>query len=278
MLKLFNLKAYYQALYSFLSVLLRHRQLAWALVRRDITDRYVGQALGAAWAFIHPMLLMGIYVFLFMIVFKVRVGGRPGMPDDYALYIICGMVPWQALQDSVSRGVSVLVGNASLVKQVVFPIELLPFKISISSLLPMACGIGVLLIYMAVRYMSLPPTLLLLPALVLMQLGIMVGMNLLTSPVGCYLRDLKDIIQVVFLVMMYGMPIFYLPDMVPAVLQPLLVWNPFSHLIWCWQDVFFFQRIAHPVSWVVTVALSLFMLALGNRSFAFFRTYLGNVL
>jgi lipopolysaccharide transport system permease protein len=278
MLKLFNLKAYIQALYAFFVVLFRHRQLAWALARRDITDRYVGQALGAVWAFIHPMLLMGIYIFLFMIVFKIRVGVRPGMPDDYALYIICGMVPWLALQDSTNRGVTALSGNASLVKQVVFPIELLPFKISISSLLPMACGIGVLFVYMLVRYASLPATLLLLPLLILFQLALMVGINLLTSPVGCYLRDLKDIIQVFFLVMMYLLPIFYLPDMVPAALRPLLTWNPFSHLIWCWQDVFFFQRIAHPVSWGITIGLSLFVLALGNRGFDFFRTQLGNVL
>jgi lipopolysaccharide transport system permease protein len=92
------------------------------------------------------------------------------------------------------------------------------------------------------------------------------------------LRDLKDVIQVVFFIMMYGLPIFYLPDMVPAIFRPILFWNPFSHLIWCWQDVFFFQSIAHPISWGVALGLSLFMLALGNRCFTFFRTYLGNVL
>ena len=278
MLKLFNLKAYVLALGAFASILARHRRLAWALVKRDITDRYVGQALGAAWAFIHPLLLMGIYIFLFLVVFKVRVGARPGMPDDYALYIICGLVPWLALQDSTNRGVTVLVSNAKLVKQVVFPIELLPFKVSISSLLPMACGFGVLLIYMLARYASLPATLLLMPILLMFQLALMVGLNMLTSPPGCYFRDLKDIIQVVFLVIMYLLPIFYLPDMVPAAFRPLLLWNPFSHLIWCWQDVFFFQAIAHPASWGVTIGLSLFALALGNRCFAFLKIYLGNIL
>lgn len=269
---------YFRMLANLSRVILGHRQLAWALAKRDITDRYVNQMLGTAWAVLHPLIFVLIYIFLFVFVFKARIGDRPGLPDDFALYIMAGLIPWLALQDALTRGVLALSSNASLVKQVVFPLELLPCKIAVSALFPMFCGLGGLLAYILVRHRALPWSLALLPPAVGLQVALTLGLNLLLAPLGCYLRDLKDLLQVALFVLMYVTPLFYLPDMAPAVFRPFLTANPFSHLVICYQDVFFFQSLAHPWSWAVAAGFSFLALLLGGRVFTYVKPHVGNVL
>ncbi|MBM3523785.1 MAG: hypothetical protein FJX57_12565 [Alphaproteobacteria bacterium] len=74
------------------------------------------------------------------------------------------------------------------------------------------------------------------------------------------------------------LPLFYLPAMVPAGFRPVLYLNPFSHLIWCYQDVFYFGRFEHPVSWLVTASISLVSLLAGVRIFSRLKPAFGNVL
>ena len=55
------------------------------------------------------------------------------MPLDYTTYLLSGLIPWMAFQESMAKGATVIVGNANLVKQVVFPVEVLPVKGVIAS-------------------------------------------------------------------------------------------------------------------------------------------------
>ena len=95
------------------------------LARRDIADRYVGQFLGMFWAVAHPLFMMGIYVFIFAFVFKVKIGDSLDIPRDYTVYILSGLIPWMAFQECMSKSCSAISANSSLVKQVVFPVEVL---------------------------------------------------------------------------------------------------------------------------------------------------------
>ena len=76
---------------------------------------------------------MGVYLFIFGYVFRMKVGGTPEMPLDYTMYLLSGLIPWMAFQESMAKGATVIVGNANLVKQVVFPVEVLPVKGVIAS-------------------------------------------------------------------------------------------------------------------------------------------------
>jgi lipopolysaccharide transport system permease protein len=74
------------------------------------------------------------------------------------------------------------------------------------------------------------------------------------------------------------MPIIYRPEWVPAKLEFVLWLNPFSHLIWCYQDVIYFARIDHPWSWLIMSLLAVFTAAIGWNVFGRLRGLLGNVL
>ena len=248
--------------------LFTNRQLALEMASRDIRDRYAGQSLGSVWAIFHPIFQITLYVFIFAFVFKVQVGGTESMPLDYTTYILAGLIPWISMQESMVKSCIAVSGNANLVKQVVFPLEVLPFKSVLASMLPQAVGTAVLIIYVLTKHGELHATYVLLPLLIAIQMIWMLGLAYLFSCVGAFIRDLKDVVQLFSLVGIYLMPAFYLPDMVPSAFRPILYINPFSYMIWCYQDVVYFGRIEHPYSWCVFTAISLGTLVLGVRVFA----------
>jgi lipopolysaccharide transport system permease protein len=275
---IFHPKNHFQAFHEIALLLTRYRELTWAMTKREISDRYAGQAFGLFWALGHPLILMGVYVFIFAVVFKVRIGGTRELPLDYTTYLLSGLIPWLSFQDSMSKGSVVIVSNANLVKQVVFPIEILPVKGVIASFATQLVSILILVIYVLSRHASLPATYSLLPILFFFQILAMIGVSYILSSIGTYFRDLKDFVQVFAVVGVFLMPIFYLPAQVPALFRPLLYLNPFSYMTWCYQDACYFGRIAHPWSWVIFLVGSTGIFYIGYRIFRKLKPLFGNIL
>lgn len=267
----------YNALHEVTCLLIRNRHLTVEMARREISDRYSGQVFGVLWAFGHPLFLMVLYVFIFAFVFKTKLGGSYEMPLDYTTYILAGLVPWLAFQDSLIKTCSSITGNVGLVKQIIFPLEILPCKGVLASLVPQLVSMFVLIGYVVLTQNQIFYTCLLLPVVVFIQILTMLGVGFFLSAVGAYFKDMKDLVQLFALVSMYLMPVFYLPDMVPRYFKPVLYANPFSHLIWCYQDLIYFGRFAHPVSWVIAPLFGFLVFIFGYRVFRKLKTNFGNV-
>ncbi|MEW5758341.1 MAG: ABC transporter permease [Candidatus Omnitrophota bacterium] len=278
MKSLFNFKNHFQAFREIIALLTRYRQLTCEMAKREIKDRYAGQVLGLFWVIGHPMVLMGIYVFVFAFVFKIKIGGTIEMPLDYTTYILSGLIPWMSFQESMNKASSAVVGNANLVKQVIFPIEILPVKGVIAAFLTQIIYTTMLILYVLIKNGLLPWTYILIPALFLFQILAMIGVSYILSSIGVYFRDIKDFVQVFCVVGMYAMPIFYLPEMVPNIFRPVVYLNPFSYMVWCYQDVFYFGRFEHYQAWVTFIVISLTIFCLGYRMFRKLKVSFGDVL
>jgi homopolymeric O-antigen transport system permease protein len=98
------------------------------------------------------------------------------------------------------------------------------------------------------------------------------------SALGVYVRDIKELVQVFAVVGMYLVPIVYQPDMVPERVRGLLVYNPFSHLVWCYQDACYFGYFKHTVSWIVFPIGSVMSFLIGYRLFRRLQAHFGSVL
>jgi lipopolysaccharide transport system permease protein len=276
-----DLKHHFDALGQLAAILTRHWQLTWEMTRRELSDRYVGQVLGSIWAIGHPILLMGLYVFVFTYVFPSHLQITAEMPRSFVTYILAGLIPWMTFSDAMAKGTGVIVSNAGLVKQVVFPIEILPVKGVLASFVTQLIATAILMLYMLIVERNLPSILLLLPGLFFMQLLAMVGVCYILSSVGVYFRDLKEIVQVFLSAGLFLAPILYLPTWLDRVWPPfaaILYLNPFSHLVWCYQDVFYFGRFAHPASWGITIALSTGLFYVGYRIFRKLKHMFGDIL
>ncbi|MEZ5730009.1 MAG: hypothetical protein R3E48_19755 [Burkholderiaceae bacterium] len=107
-------------------LLLRHRLLLMQTVRQEIRKRYLGSVLGLAWLIVHPLLFLGVYAAVYLLIFKVRF--QLFDSNEYVLLIFCGLVPFLGVSEALGAGVGSVVANASLVKNTLFPVELVPIK------------------------------------------------------------------------------------------------------------------------------------------------------
>ena len=273
-----SLKSHFQAFWEIVSLLTRHRQLTWEMTKREITDRYAGQTLGVFWSIGHPLILMAVYVFIFAFVFKQTIGGTRELPLDYPTYLLCGLIPWLSFQDAINKSATAITGNANLVKQVVFPIEILPVKGVITSFITQFISTIVLILYVVIKYGYIPASYALIPFIFILQIMAMIGMSYIISAIGVYFRDLKELILVFSVIGMYIMPICYLPSQAPKVFRAVFYLNPFSYLIWCYQDIFYFCRIGHWWVWAFFVVMSVSIFYFGYRIFRRLKVMFGNVL
>ncbi|MCP5151348.1 MAG: ABC transporter permease [Ectothiorhodospiraceae bacterium] len=255
-----------------------HRELTWEFVKRDVRDRHAGQALGALWAFGHPIFLLALYVTLFAFVFQMRAAGAIELPRDFTVYILAGLVPWLTFQEVLVRACTAISANDSLVKQIVFPIEILPVKVVLGSFLSQLVSLAVVTGYLLVTDNAIPATYALLPLLCVVQIAAMVGVCYALAAVGVFLRDIKDMVTVFNAANLFMQPILFQPEVLPAPLRAVIYANPFSHIAFCYQDAMYYGDLVHPWSWLVLAVGS--VLALGG-GFWFFRRlapYFGNVL
>jgi lipopolysaccharide transport system permease protein len=192
--------------------------------------------------------------------------------------MLSGLIPWLAFTESMSKAASIITGNTNLVKQVVFPLEILPVKTVVASLLTQLVSTCILVIYVLVACHTFSWTYALLPVLFVMQLMLMVGIACLLGSVGAYFRDVKELVQVFCVVGVFLMPIVYQPSQVPEIFQPILYVNPFSYMIWCYQDVCYFGYVAHPWAWPIFLLISVGSFCLGYRTFRKLKPHFGNVL
>lgn len=272
------MKASTGALRALVDLFRRHRQLTFDMAVREISERYSGQVFGAFWTIGHPLVLVATYVLVFRFVFRAAALAGTDSPRDYTVYMLSGLIPWLACIDAMNKSTLAIISNTSLVKQVVFPLEVLPAKGVLATAMSQSILLTLLILYSVATTSAVTATYALLPALVLLQCIAMLGVSYVLSAVGVYFRDVKDLMQIFGQIGVYFIPAFYLPQSVPAQLRWIVYVNPFSHLVWCYQDLLYFGYIAHPWSWVITLMAATLAFWGGFRVFAFLKPTFGNVL
>ena len=278
MISFINIPKHIRTFKYIVVTLVRNHELIWEMTKREIYDRYTGQVFGILWTIGHPLFLMGIYVYVFGVIFQIRTGGTIELPRNYPTYLLSGVIPWLTIQETMMKSCTSVISQANLVKQVVFPIEILPVKSALSSFVSQVIFTILFLIYILIVYRSLPWTCILIPVLFLFQNLAFFGVSFLFSSVSVFFRDLKDFVVVFCTAGLFILPIIYLPSVIPKGFMPFLYINPVSYVIWCYQDVFYFGRLEHPWAWPVFGTMSLVMFYSGYYVFNKLKTIFGNVL
>jgi lipopolysaccharide transport system permease protein len=256
----------------------RYRYLTLELTKREITERYAGQVFGSLWAVGHPLILMAIYVFVFSYVFRTSFGGTPELPRSYTVFLLSGLVPWLAFQEAIAKSPMVVLSNRNLVKQIVFPIEVLPATAALSTIPTAVVSFAFLAIYSLTTTAVLPWTMLLLPVALAAQAAAMAGVAYALSAIGVYFRDLKDFIAVFLSIAIFVHPIIFVPGTLPGWVEYAFYLSPFSYMIWVYQDICFYGAILHPVAWIAFLAGSALTLYAGYRLFRGLRISFGNAI
>jgi lipopolysaccharide transport system permease protein len=269
---------YLRAFSELASLIVRRRVLTYEMAKREVSAEHSGKALGMSWGVVQPLFLLAIYALVYGIVFRAKIGGTYELPRNFTIYLLSGLVPWFAFQFAMVKGAGAITTNAALVRQVIFDLDIVPIATALAACLSLFVGIVFVGAYTAVAYNHVPWTYALLPVVFLMQFLAMCGVAFVLSALGVFLRDIRDIVQLSAIVLIFLMPIVYLPKQVPAAFSLLLWFNPFTYMVYCYQDVLYFGRINHPLSWLVFLLWSLLAYTGGYRLFRRVKPYFGNVL
>jgi len=188
--------------------------LVMSLAKRELAARYKGSILGILWAVLNPIVMIAIFTFIFAGIFKARFPGSSSQ-WDYALYLFCGLLPWNAFQESLQLSSTTIVAHANLVKRVVFPLETLPVSQSLAMIANQMFGTAALLIAGVIIRHELHATVLLLPVLLIPQLVATLGAAWLLASFGVFVRDIVQGLTLVLMAWMYLTPIIYPESLVP---------------------------------------------------------------
>ena len=208
----------------------RRFDLILSLTKRELTARYRGSILGMLWTLLTPIVMIAIFTIIFSGIFKAKFGNSSSQ-WDYALYLFCGLLPWNAFQESVQLSSSTIVGHANLVKRVVFPLETLPISLSFAAVANQMFGTIVLLVAIAILRHEVHATIIFLPAILIPQLIATLGVAWFVASVGVFIRDIVQGISLVLMAWMYLTPIIYPESLVPPAYRSAINLNPFTALI-----------------------------------------------
>lgn len=272
----FDPRGYFYVAREFVTLLRQNRELIVELTRRELVSRHNTQFLGPMWIVVRPMFIALMYIFIFAVVFRARVDVTGELPLDHTVYILAGILPWLAFQTSMNQACLLIVGNAALLKDFVFRVELLPVTSSLAAVAGQLLGTVLLLVYVIAIHHTWYASWLLLPYLVLLQVMAMIGVAFALSALSVVVRDIAEIVQMFSMIGIFITPIVYQPEWVPAVFAPLLYINPFSYMVWCYQDVLYYGQMTNPLAWTVFTILSAGGLVIGYRVFRFMKPYFGD--
>jgi ABC-type polysaccharide/polyol phosphate export permease len=213
----------------FLRVLRERRSLIYQMVRRDFEQRFVGSAAGWLWTLIHPLVLLVSWVFVFQ--FCLKVPPPPGAGNSYTLFLFCGYLPWMLFQETVQRSANSLVEQASLITKTVFPSEIIPVTVFLSSLA--SHGFAVLVAVLMVRWMTghFSVLILLLPVYTALLGLFAVGIGWLAASLQVFLRDTAQLVVVLLTGWFWVTPVFIDEAYFPPAARFLVKYNPLALVV-----------------------------------------------
>jgi lipopolysaccharide transport system permease protein len=236
--------------------------------------------LSIGWTFIHPLFLMVVYLFVFTKIFATRVTAPPEAGTNAIVYLLAGIIPWLAISQVMSRSAASVVGNSSIVKQMSFPLELLPIKTLAGPFMFSGVSLCFLIVYAMWTTGGgiLPAYLLGLPPLIIITCIQLAGLALLLGCLQVFFRDLKEFINIFLTIGLFIHPILYFPDAIPAAVRLIVYLSPFSYLLFCWQDVLFYGKVTWILPWIISSAFAVLYFGVGSRVFIVTKNHFGDFL
>jgi lipopolysaccharide transport system permease protein len=214
----------------FLKNLVERRTLVAQLVRRDFQQRYVGSAAGWLWGAIHPLVLLASYYFIFEVCLGTTLPAGE-VTNNYLMFMFCGFLPWLLFQDTVIRSAGSLIEHSNLITKTVFPAEVVPVSIFLSSLIHHLIAL-VLVAGIAAFFLKAVTVKILLLPIYMFFIGLLaVGVGWFASSLHVYLRDTAQVLTVVMTLWFWATPIMITEAQIPGRFHRLVEMNPMSWIV-----------------------------------------------
>jgi lipopolysaccharide transport system permease protein len=253
------------------------RELLQNLTNREVRGKYRRTALGQLWSLANPIAAILIYTFIFSFIFRLpaQVGDPSGL-NNYALWLVCGLLPWLFFNRVLTLGVDSLVANAGLIQKVYFPRIVLPLSLANATFFTWILEMAVLVVALSLLGSFVLPWLPLLAVFMVVFSLFSVGLAMVLSIVNVYFRDLSYLLTIVLQFWFYLTPILYPVDMVATqsdrlgglggssiTLLNLYQLNPVEGFITIFRNLLYDNRMPELLTVGVALAWTIAALVLG---------------
>ncbi len=257
------------------------RELLFNLTSREVRGKYKRTIFGQLWSLANPLALMLIYTLVFGLLFKSNpLPGDPSGLNIFALWLLCGLLPWTFFSSVVNSAADSLVANANLIQKVSFSRVVLPLSTVGSSAYNWLFEMAVLLVAISIAGGFVLPWI----PLVLVAMAILAifaaGVGLLPSIANVHFRDTQYLLTIVFQLWLYLTPIIYPIERVQQASKtvggllgtPITVFdiynvNPMVHFVALFRQLIYDNRWPDPVEWLVCLCWALAAIAIGLTVF-----------
>ena len=265
-----------RSFFRFIQLLIGQRHLIRSFARRELRNQYVGSFLGVIWTFIHPLVM--ILVFWFVFSYGLRVKPMNNVP--FVVWLTAGMAPWFAFADILNSSAISVIGNANLIKKTLFPSEILP-------VIRIVCGLVIHGVFLAVLlglifFQRMPLSLYYFQSLyyLLCLCVFVIGLGWAASALNVFIRDVAQIVGVFMQVGFWATPIFWDINIMPPKVQFLLKLNPMFYIIQGYREsfIYFVPFWKHPWQTLYFWSLALLAFAVGALIFQRLKPQFADVL
>ncbi|MBB5864289.1 ABC transporter permease [Xanthomonas sp. 3058] len=208
-----------------------NRVLIYQLAKREVISRYRGSLMGLAWSFFNPLLMLAVYTFVFSVVFNARWGVETAHKGDFAIILFAGILVHGIFAECVNRAPTLIVGNASYVKRVVFPLETLPWVAMGAALFHAMVSLAVLLLAQLLIRGTLPVTVMYLPLVLFPLVMLTMGLAWMLSALGVFVRDIGQMTGILTTILLFLAPVFYPVTSLPEGIRKWIYLNPLTFII-----------------------------------------------
>lgn len=227
------------------------------ITQKELKSKYKNNVLGYFWSIAHPLAFALVFYIAFKIVIKIPL-------QDYLVFLISGLFPWQWLATSVGTAPMVFLANVSIIKKVNFPRNIIPFTIVLQDMIHFVLSIPVIVLFMLI-YNITPGWIWLvgIPLLLIIQFIFIYGIALAISSLNLFFRDLERLTGIIITLAFYFTPIIYPETMIPAKYAKLVNLNPLTPLMVSWRNLFLHNQLDF-MQLAISFAYALLFLAIGS--------------
>ena len=207
-----------------------YRGLTLELVKREFSGRYRGSFGGILWSLAQPLFMLGVYTIAFGIIMKSR-WGFSGGTREYALMLFAGLIVFNAFAECLTKAPRLIVANPNFVKKVVFPLEILPWVMSLSALIHLLIATAVWLLGYVILFGTPQASVIYFPAILIAFFPVLLAIGWLLAAVGVIVRDIDQLTGMLANALLFLTPIFYSVDAAPPLIQNALMLNPLTFIV-----------------------------------------------
>ena len=259
--------------------LTRNKTILWRLTQREVTARYRGSLLGWGWSILNPLLMLGVYTFVFSTVFKAR---WPDLQEagavGFAINLFAGLIVYNLFSECIGKASTLVINQPNYVKKVIFPLELLSAVAVSAALFHASTSLIVLGIFILIGQGSIPLTVFWLPLVWMPLILGCLGLCWLLSAIGVFLRDLSQLVSVCLSVLMFLSAIFYPVSALPERWQPVLGLNPLVTIIEQSRNILVSGKHPSPVYICLGLTISIVICEICYRVFQKLRNGFADVM